>query len=214
MLAVASMDPRKNFSRLVEAFKEISEHEPLGRFVVLGQLMEKPTVGSITGYTDMVWPDKRIPAQDFLFGEVADGYDVLGGFYGQRRHHLIPPVISLGKPTRMLKEREVVDGHHLMGDENRAESCETEDYIVFLADKEKRQDALLPEMGITASEADDVQTIDIVAILKWPLRTDDSERQLQFCHCLADMVGIALNTRHGACQESAIYVDHIEYPEM
>jgi hypothetical protein len=101
-----------------------------------------------------------------------------------------------------------VDGHDFIPDKDGAQSRETYNDIVFLADKEKGQDALFPEMGVASAIMDNLHTAGVVAGLNRGMGTDENEWQLLFRHSLAHIVGIALDTRHGLCQESAVDVYH------
>ena len=78
-----------------------------------------------------------------------------------------------------------MDSHDLVSDEDGAQTCETENDIVFLPDEEKRQDALFPEMGVSSSIMDNLQSADIIAVLNGGLRADKSEWLMQFRHSLA-----------------------------
>ena len=97
-----------------------------------------------------------------------------------------------------------MDGHDLMSNEDGAQPRKTEDNIVFFPHKEKGQDALFPEMGVTTAIMDDLQTADIVAVLNRGLRTDEDDRLMLFSQGLTHIVGIAFDTRHGLGQESAV----------
>ena len=93
-----------------------------------------------------------------------------------------------------------------MSDEDGPQARETEHNIVLLTHKEKGQDALFPKMGVATTIMDDLQTADVVTVLNRDLGTDDGKRQLLLCHCLAHVVGIALDTRHGLRQKPAVDV--------
>ena len=97
-----------------------------------------------------------------------------------------------------------MDGHDLMSDEDRTQTCETENDIIPFADKEKGQNALFPEMGVALAIMDDLHTADVVAGLNRGVGADEGEWQTQFSHRLAHVVGIAFDTRHGLRQKSAV----------
>ena len=99
-----------------------------------------------------------------------------------------------------------MDGHDLMPDEDGAQARETENDVILLADKEKGQDALFPEMGVAATIMDNLQAADVVAGLNRGLGTDEGEWLTQLGYGLAHVVGIAFDTRHGLRQKSAVDV--------
>ena len=101
-----------------------------------------------------------------------------------------------------------MDGHDFIPDKDGPQARETEHDIVLLADKEKGQDALFPEMGVASAIMDDLHTAGVVAGLDRGMWTDEDEWQLLLRHGLAHVVGIALDTRHGLRQESAVDVYH------
>jgi hypothetical protein len=71
-----------------------SEGETLSGLSNLRQGSEEGFVGSIIDHCDVLLLEEGIKPQDFPFGELADGDDVLGGSDSQGCHDLIPPVIG------------------------------------------------------------------------------------------------------------------------
>ena len=166
-------------------------------------------VSRIIDHRDVLLLKERIEPQDLPLRELTNGDDMPGGLDGQRCHDLVPPVVRLRKPLGILQKREVVDGHHLVSDQDGTQTHETEYDIVSLIEEEKGQDALFPEMGIASTIVNNLQAIDVVTVLNRSLGTNDGKRQLLLCHRLTHVGGIAFDTRHGLRQESAVDVDHI-----
>jgi hypothetical protein len=95
-------------------------------------------------------------------------------------------------------------GHYLIPDQYGNQARQAQHHRVFLANKEPRKDALLPEMGITGSKPYDGKTAHIITLENGSLGAYQYKRLMQLGQCHADTVCIALNAGHGLCQESAV----------
>ena len=75
---------------------------------------------------------------------------------------------------------------------------------MLLANEEKRKHALFPKVGVADAVMNDGQVAYIVVLMNRCFRTYDGKGLVEPGHCLADIVGIALDTRHGLRQESSV----------
>ena len=166
--------------------------------------MESCAVNGTIGDANLPFLDEGVEAHDFLLGELADRDKMPGGLDGQGCHYTIPPVIGLGEPGTVVEKRQVVYSHHLVANQDRAQSREAENEVVLLAEEEEWQHALLPEMGVADAVVNNGEFADIVVLVDGCLGTDDGKWLLEAGHRLAHAVGIALDTRHGLCQKSSV----------
>jgi hypothetical protein len=63
-------------------------------------------------------------------------------------------------------------------------------------------------MGVAESETYDVQSTDVVTVMKDSLRADECKWLPKFRHTLTDVVSIAVDTRHRLCEEPTVDVKH------
>lgn len=102
-----------------------------------------------------------------------------------------------------------MNDHHFLTDQYGSQSCEIKERKIFFAYQEERQYALLPEVGAPYAISDNLKTTDVIA---WQnglrLRTDHGKWLLQVSERLANIVGIALNTRHGLREKSSVNIYH------
>ena len=129
---------------------------------------------------------------------------MLRGLYCQGCHEPVIPIVGTRIPRGILQERQVVNRHDLMANQDRTQAREAEYKIVLLANEEKRKHTLFPEMGVANAVMNDGQVAYVVVLMDRRLRTYDGEGLTKACHSLADIVGIALDTRHGLCQEPSV----------